>query len=384
MPPPTVSEKPVGATASATKPEAADKQKPASEKSDTGSVDSTARTTSAPTKGEPERQRSGFFTLLLGGLLAGLIGYGVAYLQHVEMAADATPAADTDDRVTALASQVEALEAQIADLPVAPIADDADQSATVGVLDELQTDVADLRAQLTDDVAALRERIEAAPTPVVNNEEAQSAAVAQLSAQIADQQARLQDLTAEAEAQLAETRAEAEAIRAGAVETARDATARTALANVQDALGTGAPMTAALADLGDSLSEPVPEALTAVEDGASTLATLQDSFGEYARAANAEARAAGDAGEDAGRFTAFVRSQLDVRSTAPREGNSVDAILSRAEAALRAGRLNDTLAEIATLPESARAAMSDWTAAAEARAAALDAADTLATSLNAN
>ena len=55
----------------------------------------------------------------------------------------------------------------------------------------------------------------------------------------------------------------------------------------------------------------------------------------------------------------------------------------RAEDALRTGRLNDALAELATLPESPRCHVRlDRTA--ETRAAAVDAADQLDASLTAN
>jgi hypothetical protein len=79
---------------------------------------------------------------------------------------------------------------------------------------------------------------------------------------------------------------------------------------------------------------------------------------------------------------AFLRAQLGVRSLEPREGDDADAILSRAEAALAEGRLGDALAEIETLPEGARAAMSGWAAEATARRDALAAAEALSAELN--
>jgi hypothetical protein len=98
----------------------------------------------------------------------------------------------------------------------------------------------------------------------------------------------------------------------------------------------------------------------------------------------ATARAEGVSGEAEGGFVSFFRDQFDVRSVAPKEGNSTDAILSRAEASLRLGRLTDTLAEINALPVVARIPLSDWIGLAEARADALSAAATLSTFLNDN
>jgi hypothetical protein len=79
---------------------------------------------------------------------------------------------------------------------------------------------------------------------------------------------------------------------------------------------------------------------------------------------------------------AFVERQLGARSVVPRDGDSADAVLSRVEAAVSAGRLNEALTELEALPDSARAALADWEAAAKARAAALSAAEALAQSLN--
>ena len=179
-------------------------------------------------------------------------------------------------------------------------------------------------------------------------------------------------------------RAEAVAIEENAVQAARAATAKAALARIQGALETGAPFGGILGELESALGGAAPEALSAASGGIATLSTLQAEFPATARAALATARAEGVDGEESGGLGAFLRTQLDVRSVSPQEGESVDATLSRAEAALRDGRLNDALAEIAALPEVARGAMSDWLTLAETRAAAIDAADTLSTSLSEN
>ena len=317
-------------------------------------------------KPEPQRtekRQSVFLPMLLGGLIAGGIGYGIAYMQFGQ-----TATADIDG----LRSQIETLQADAANAPP------PDLSAVTQEIADLRTSVDDRIAALTDQVAQASQQ-----APAIG-EQAQEQAVAQLSDQIAAQQAELEQQRADLQAQLDATRAEAEAIQQEAVDAARDEMARAALARVQGAIESGAAMQEPLDDLGSALTDPVPDALTAVAEGAPTLATLRESFPDVAREALAAARAAGEAGDSAGAFGSFLRNQLNVRSVAPREGTSADAILSRAEDALRSGRLNDALAEIATLPPSARAAMSDWTTQAEARAAAVDAADQLDASLTAN
>ena len=108
------------------------------------------------------------------------------------------------------------------------------------------------------------------------------------------------------------------------------------MSRIEGGLETGAPLGAALDDLADALQSDVPAELADVRDGVATLASLQASFPDYARAALATARREGASGEAEGGFTAFLRNQLDVRSVAPKDGDSADAVLSRAEAAFKA------------------------------------------------
>ncbi len=69
---------------------------------------------------------------------------------------------------------------------------------------------------------------------------------------------------------------------------------------------------------------------------------------------------------------------------APREGDDPDAVLSRAEAAVRDGRVADALTEIETLPAPVQDAMADWLASARARAATEAAVQDLSQRLTAN
>ncbi len=314
-----------------------------------------------------------FLPMVLGGLLAGAIGYGVAYLQYAD--AEATDPAAT-------AQDVADLRAEVAALP-GPT-DTSDLASSI-------TDLNDTVARIDSDIAAISARIDTVerqpsgdgtlPQTAIDAFEADMLA---LRDQVAAQQAELANVANQTAAQLETTRAEAVAIEENAVEAARAATAKASLARVQGALESGAPFGGLLGELESALGAPAPAAIAAVAEGTATLGSLQSEFPAAARRALTDARAEGVDGEGATGFGAFLRDQLDVRSVAPKEGESVDATLSRAEAALREGRLNDTLAEIATLPDIARAAMSDWLALAEARASAIDAADTLSNSLSDN
>jgi len=78
----------------------------------------------------------------------------------------------------------------------------------------------------------------------------------------------------------------------------------------------------------------------------------------------------------------FFRSQVGRRSTEPREGDDPDAVLSRAEAAVKAGDLDTALSELAALPEVGQEKLAGWYAMVDARQAALDAAAAIAAELN--
>ncbi|MCW8841906.1 MAG: hypothetical protein OQK00_00670 [Rhodobacteraceae bacterium] len=155
-----------------------------------------------------------------------------------------------------------------------------------------------------------------------------------------------------------------------------------ALTRITAALESGAPYEAALVDLANASGESAPAALAdPAAEGVATLPALIEAFPDVARAALAEARKQ-QSGEDTGsRLGAFLKAQLGARSVAPKEGSDPDAVLSRAEAALRDGALKEALAEIETLPAESQAKMASWREAAETRAAALAAAEALALGL---
>lgn len=307
--------------------------------------------------------RSGLLPMLLGGLVAGAIGFAVASLT--------LPAAQMDlqDLLAAQDARIAAIQQQL----------NAEPDVDLAPLVAGQAELAALAAALEDRIAALETRPAAPPMG-----DAADTSAAGFGADVAALRAELTELTEIAKTQLDAARAEAAAIEENAAAAARAAAGRAALARLQTGVESGAPLGAVLADLEDVLDAPAPAALLAVQDGVPPLVALQDSFPAYARAALTIARAEGVAGEDATGVGAFLRNQFQVRSVNPRAGDDVDAILSRAQAALRAGLLDDTLAELAQLPEVARAELSDWLVLAEARADAIAAVDMLAASLNAN
>ncbi len=325
------------------------------------------KTVSAPKAPASSAQSNAFVPLLLGGVLAGALGFAVATFT--------TPPADNTltAQVAQQAAAIAALEQQLAEIPDTDLSGIAvDQAELASTVTTLEQEI----ATITERLAALEARPAAASVS--------SGAAEGVADEMDALRAQIAEMTNAAQTELEEARAAAASIEADAAAAARSAAARAALARVQTALESGAPIGAALGDLEEAIGASAPDALLAVQDGVPTLGSLQEQFPDVARAALAVSRSEGVSGEETTGLGAFLRNQFDVRSTAPREGNSTDAILSRAEAAMRGGRLADALSEISALPEVARAEMSDWLAQAEARADAIAAVDILSSSISDN
>lgn len=203
---------------------------------------------------------------------------------------------------------------------------------------------------------------------------------AALDAQIAENKALAEKyarLAAEAEARIAQAEARIAKAEAKAADlstmteaVSREARRAVALAELRAALESGAPYGAALATLRETGVE-TPEALERfAAEGVPTLARLREEFpGAARRALEAAIRASRDASLGR-RVGAFLKSQIGIRSLEPRDGDDPDAVLSRAEAALRAGDLATALEEIGKLPPEAQQAMASWIDRAKARLAA--------------
>ena len=139
---------------------------------------------------------------------------------------------------------------------------------------------------------------------------------------------------------------------------ARSVSAR-ALSNV---LQQGGACSAELASA-EALAGGAPEfeRLRAIADkGIETQAQLLAGFDDVAnRIVKVESRPDEDAGI-VGRFMASAKSLVVVRPAGPVEGNSVGAILSRVEAALKSGNSGEALSQWETLPEEARRMGAEW------------------------
>lgn len=310
-----------------------------------------------PERVEPARSSGGgFFATLMGGVIAGFIGFGIAWFLLSDDG-------DTSARIDDLSTRVEEQGATLARLND-QVAAGPDMAPVTTQIDELSARVDEIAGRV-DGFGAQITELEKRPISEGVSEEA-----------IAAYEAELDRMRAEIEKMVAD----AQAMRDSAAGDAQAALRRSALTRILSALDNGTPFTAALEDLRGSGQE-IPAPLTsAAQTGVTSLAELRDTFPDAARNAIAADRS-GQGG--VGNIGSFLRNQLGARSLEPREGSDADAVLSRAEAALRTGRLGDALAELEALPEPAQAEMAGWIERAETRHQAVMAAEDLAAALNA-
>ncbi len=345
---------------------------------------------------EPQR-RSGFWPLVLGGVVAAGIGAGAVLLLGDELGMGPVgpdPATTTrlDETGTRLdetgallqssGARLDALERDVASLGDA-IEAPADNSALEALRVDSQGQFVDLTETLggvadqLEDITARLERVEARP---VADPDAQSEMLREEVQAIRDEAGQAREVAAqELEAMRAEISQAAEAAR-GEVETMRSeltgmaeearaeaaaaderrarleaeaasavraTEARAALSQVAAAIDNGTPFADALANLREKIDGEIPQPLpSAAETGVPTLSELRRSYPAAARAALAEAAVAQTEGDPVGRLTNFLKVQTQARSLAPRAGDDADAILSRAEAALNEGEVRQALEEL--------------------------------------
>ncbi len=326
---------------------------------------------------------SGFFALLLGGAIAAAAGFGAArYPDQWPF-----PQNGVDpivEELGALKEHVAGLEAAGAERSTAIEALSSDRAVdqlrgeTTGALEQLRMQFDTLSGKISE----LENRIHTVEKlPQGSGMEAAAAAAAAYEREL--QQMR-QMLDTEL-AQITSQKENAETLEVSAATAAKSAAARAALSRLQAALETGQPFSDALFDLTENAAIEAPAALSsAAADGVATQTNLQTSFPEAARSAlEASIRAAVEDGS-MDRVSAFFRTQLGTRSLEPKEGDDADAVLSRAEAALKAGQIDVALNELEAMPEAGKPALDAWIARATERRDALHAARETAQQLNLN
>lgn len=318
----------------------------------------------SPVSPAPPPRRPGFVAPLVGGAIAAIGGFALSHFNLLGLAqppdpVDLTPlTAQIEQQKAAQAASLDKLSAEmtslterVGTLESTPAPDASRLDAVEQRLDAIEAMPSDgpaSTAALTAKVTELEQRLSALPA---------SGSDPALQQKLDDALARLSDAEAASNARAAE----AEAATA-------KATRNAALNTLSDAVTTGQPFATEL----QALSDPaLTDALGSLaESGVPTLASLQESFPDAAREA---LRIARDLSTDTGwsdRLVDFLASQTGARPLTPQEGDTPDAVLSRAEFALSEGRVADALAELAPLDPAVKAPLDPWTAAAKAHLAA--------------
>lgn len=331
------------------------------------SPDPVVEATVATAPPSPPPRSSGLLGPLLGGALAAVGGFALAHFnvlglasthdagfaaltaqldQAVKQQADAqqTLGADT----AALADRIAALES--APAPVAPDLSRLDSlDQRLSAIESLPSDGSASTAALTAKIGELERRIAAMPT--------------------GGSDPALQQKLDDALARLAEAETAAMA-RASEAETATQAAARAqALDALTDAVTAGQPYAAELQATGD---QTLTEALgPTAESGIPTLAKLQADFPDAARETLRLARDLSSEDGWGDRLVDFLATQTGARPLTPLEGDTPDAILSRAEFALSEGRVADALTELDPLDPAVKVPLDPWIAQAKSHLAAI-------------
>ena len=199
-----------------------------------------------------------------------------------------------------------------------------------------------------------------------------------LKAEIAALANRIDGLSATA-AQVSTVETNAEVARNAAV-------IKNSLTAIDTALSAGLPFAATLNDMENAGITDIPAALADASNGVVTMAELRADFPD---AAHAAIRASILASAGDGLFasiSAFTKAQVAGRSLTPQDGLGPDAVLSRAEAALKQDDLDKALSELDALPNAAMSPDGDgpmdvWLAQARDLQNARNAFDTLQASL---
>lgn len=337
---------------------------------------------------------------IIGGVIAAGIGYGVSEYtrQPPPPIVASIDTAELDRQFAALSERIDVIESELA----------------ASSIMTLEQDILDLRQSLADSIASLDGRISASKSELSdliadfeastnaartqvgdglsniseNGAAALSAMQAELEA-LKDRIGKQEDLRAALETRLEEigsvareklqaAQTEAADLAAKAAELGDSVARDVAMQKLRAALLTGASYAEDLANVVTGLGVEAPEALSkSAVTGIATITELETEFPTAAREGlRASIRAtAGDSATD--KLTAFVKSQLGARSLEPKEGDDPDAVLSRAEAALKTGDLAEAVALVEQLPPEGIAAMQDWVDRANQRLAAEAALDSL-------
>jgi len=359
--------------------------------SDTHTDASHGETEPASTVLARDKQTSAFVPMLLGGIVSGAIGFGAAYylftsnlltngVTVAEIQTELSAEIENNaDRISQNTTVTKEQDAALQDIVSRLDAHDdqfkhhtdglATASSLSDALDSLNTRVESIEA-LAADMSQVIAKLEKRPVAAaLSNEviEAYNSEVSKLMETMAAQRKEVETLLDEANAEKAQTS-----------EMARNTQARITLNAIQTAFNSGQGFAAELEEFSKLSTTPIPSNLLEIAaTGVTGLETLSDAFPEAARGAIAAERSGDSYDGTTQSLLGFLKSQVQARSVTPKEGTDADAVLSRAEAALRGGQLEIAVKEVQTLQSPAKEAMKVWQSKAQERLNLIEALNSL-------
>ena len=352
--------------------------------------ENTATTTTAQKPKTAPSQIRAFSGMLIGGVVAAVIGYLAAgYINPPP-----PPANNTAEITAATAefnAQIDELTTRIAELENAPVAKfEQDIAKLNAALEELKqtvtaqlsktesklngalSDLENARTRLSASLAGAGDDISSTTRELIAQYGADIDALKlRLEAQALnaeDMGGRLDLLTSQAREQLTAARKKVEELSGDIASSAKNIDMSLARERLNTALATGKAYADVLSEIAAQAKIDIPKILNdGAATGVTTLPELQQKFPEAARRA-LKASVQAEAGDSFGdKIGAYLKAQLGARSLEEKQGNDPDAILSRAEGALARDELQNAVDLLRELPEQGVAEMADWLAAAEGR-----------------
>ena len=321
-----------------------------------------------------ERKSSGVLPLVVAGFICAGLGFGAAILSqpsnpiwpmHPDVAQFRN---ETTGKITGIDTRLNALEGRLADVDQRAIGDvfQSDLDELSAFYDQRFLEIASQLENFDKRLAALeKSTIESAiPDELVAQYQAE---VKRLKETLEVQRESLQQFMSET----AETANEV-------TQRAKGTIARGILAQIRAAIDAGGPFDTAIQEFDEQVGEALPNQLRSLaQEGVQTYQELRDSFAEAARSALNAARDEVNENEGFMGIGNYLRKQFQARSVTPKTGDDADAVLSRAEQALRENDLNGALNELDALPDAARDQMQPWIDQARERQDALEQLDIL-------
>jgi len=338
--------------------------------------------------------------MLFGGIIFGAAGFGAAtYYFMNQPTVDSAEISQVQTGIsenTAMLKETNATLTGLIQSVDAVKADDKDAVAIAGLATVSEDNKSELNNKITEvsmvitDLQARLTTVEKRPIAESGGMTAEAAKAYERELEdmrklLETQRTEIQKLADETTSRIKEAAQQAETLEQSANETANNAAKKVALSQIAASLDNGVAFESALLNLKAAGVTDIPDALMqAATTGVPTVATLKADFPAAARVALAASikETSGDSISD--KLGSFFQSQVGGRSIEPREGDDPDAVLSRAEAAIKVGDIEKALSLVDMLPEAGKAAMQDWATAANLRKNSGSAVLDLTNSLNGN